>query len=96
MLVKINRIEETANKAYVTKLDIDDFGSIIPVSNLELSLPANDDSVIQILKNSSHAAVFTLDDIDDNNATIISASGLSNEELNQEKQKTIDALRNKK
>ena len=96
MLVKINRIDVGNNKAYVTKLDIDDYGSIIPVSNLELSLPANDESVIEILKNSSHAAVFTLHDIEDNNSIIISASGLSNEELNREKQKTIDALRNKK
>jgi hypothetical protein len=80
----------------VTKLDIDDYGSIIPVNELELRLPTDDDSILEILKNSSHAAVFTENDIDNDNATIISASGLSNDDLNREKQKIIDTMRNKK
>ena len=80
----------------VTKLDIDDYGSIIPVNELELRLPTDDDSILEILKNSSHAAIFTENDIDNDNATIISASGLSNDDLNREKQKIIDTMRNKK
>ena len=80
----------------VTKLDIDDYGSIIPMNELELRLPSDDDSILEILKNSSHAAVFTENDIDNDNATIISASGLSNDDLNREKQKIIDTMRNKK
>ena len=96
MLVKINSIDESENMVCVTKLDIDDYGSIIPVNELELRLPTDDDSILEILKNSSHAAVFTENDIDNDNATIISASGLSNDDLNREKQKIIDTMRNKK
>jgi hypothetical protein len=80
----------------VTKLDIDDYGSIIPVNELELRLPTDDDSILEILKNSSHAAIFTENDIDNDNATIISASGMSIDDLNREKQKIIDTMRNKK
>lgn len=96
MLVKINSIDESENMVCVTKLDIDDYGSIIPVNELELRLPTDDDSILEILKNSSHAAIFTENDIDNDNATIISASGLSNDDLNREKQKIIDTMRNKK
>jgi hypothetical protein len=96
VLVKINWVNESENKVNVTKLDIDDYGSIIPVEELELILPSQDDSIIQVLKNSSHAAVFTDGDIEDNNSIIISASGMTNEDLNKEKQKTIDSVRNKK
>lgn len=96
MLVKINWINESENKVNVTKLDIDDYGSIIPVEELELILPPQDDSIIQVLKNSSHAAIFTEGDIEDNNSIMISASGMTNEDLNREKQKTIDSVRNKK
>jgi hypothetical protein len=96
VLVKINWVNESENKVNVTKLDIDDYGSIIPVEELELILPSQDDSIVQVLKNSSHAAVFTDGDIEDNNSIIISASGMTNEDLNKEKQKTIDSVRNKK
>ena len=96
MLVKINSIDESENMVCVTKLDIDDYGSIIPVNELELRLPTDDDSILEILKNSSHAAIFTENDIDNDNATIISAIGMSNDDLNREKQKIIDTMRNKK
>jgi hypothetical protein len=96
LLVKINSIDESENMVCVTKLDIDDYGSIIPVNELELRLPTDDDSILEILKNSSHAAIFTENDIDNDNATIISASGMSNDDLNREKQKIIDTMRNKK
>jgi len=68
----------------------------MPVNELELRLPTDDDSILEILKNSSHAAIFTENDIDNDNATIISASGMSNDDLNREKQKIIDTMRNKK
>jgi hypothetical protein len=96
LLVKINSIDESENMVCVTKLDIDDYGSIIPVNELELRLPTDDDSILEILKNSSHAAIFTENDIDNDNATIISASGMSIDDLNREKQKIIDTMRNKK
>jgi hypothetical protein len=40
VLVKINKINEGENRVNVTKLDIDDYGSIIPVKDLELILPS--------------------------------------------------------
>ena len=36
MLVKVNNIDTSKNKVKVTKLDIDDYGSIIPLKELEL------------------------------------------------------------
>jgi hypothetical protein len=44
MLVKVNDIRE--NSVRVTKLDIDDFGSVIPLRELELRLPQDDDFLL--------------------------------------------------
>ena len=86
----------TRNKVRVSKLDIDDYGSIIPLKELELNIPANDNSIIQTLENSSYAAIFTEGNIDDNNCTVILANGITISELNKEKSKTIDKVVNKK
>lgn len=96
MLVKVNDIDIIKSRVKVTHLDIDDYGSVIPLRELELKISSDDDSLIQILKNASYAAVFTEGNIDDNDSTIILASGLTIDELNKEKGKTIDALENKK
>jgi hypothetical protein len=96
MLVKVNNIDMDKNKVRVSKLDIDDYGSIIPLKDLELKIPANDNSIIQTLQNSSYAAIFTEGNIDDNNSTIILANGITIYELNKEKSKTIDKVANKK
>jgi hypothetical protein len=96
MLVKVNRINATFNKVNVTQLDIDDYGSVIPVKELELNIPLYDDSIIQTLKSSSYAAIFTEDNIDDRNSTITLASGMTFEELNKEKSKTVEKVANKK
>jgi len=97
MLVKINNI--TGNVVKVTQLDIDDYGSIIPLKELELKLPSNDNSIIQTLKSSSYAAIFTegnnYNDDDDNSNTIILASSITNDELNEEKIKTINTVNKK-
>ena len=90
MLVKINDVNN--NKARVTKLDIDDYGSIIPLKELEINLPTDDASIIQILKHSPYAAIFTEGNNDDNNGTIVLASGMTIDELNEEKNKIINAL----
>lgn len=92
MLVKINSIDEKKYKVKVTMLDIDDYGAIIALEKLELDLPSNDDSIISTLKNSSHAAVFTKD----NNNTIILANGITFDELDKEKKKTIDTVMSKR
>ena len=97
MLVKVNNIDSSKNKVKVIKPDIDDYGSIIPLEELELKLPQDDSSVIQILENSSYAAVFTEDNVDDdNNSTVVLANAMTVDELNKEKTKTIDAAENKK
>jgi hypothetical protein len=92
MLVKINNIIEKKHKVKVTMLDIDDYGAIIALEKLELDLPFNDKSIISTLKNSSYAAIFTKG----NNNTIILANGITFDELDKEKKKTIDTVMNKK
>jgi hypothetical protein len=91
MLVKVNSIDTIKNKVKVTELDIDDYGSVIPLKELELYIPADDKSIIETLKNSSYAAIFTEDSIGENDKrTIILAIGMTIDELNKEKSKTID------
>ena len=90
MLVKVNSIDTIKNEVKVTLLDIDNYGSVIPLKDLELNIPTDDASVVQTLKNSSYAAIFTEGNIEENGSTIILASGMTVDELNQQKSKTID------
>ena len=69
MLVKVNNIE--GNSVRVTKLDIDDFGSVIPLREVNLRLPQEDESVVQTLRHSIYAILFTIDDSEDDGSTII-------------------------
>jgi hypothetical protein len=94
MLVKIN--DTSGNNVKVTKLDIDDFGSVIPLRELDLELPQDDDSVRQTLRHSSYAIVFTKDDREDDGSTIILAKGVTTEELNNEKERTVRAVQDKR
>jgi hypothetical protein len=96
MLVKVNNIDIDKNKVRVSKLDIDDYGSIITLKEVELRIPANDDSIIQTLQNSPYAAIFTEGNTDDNSSTIILANGITIDELNKEKSKTIDKVVDKR
>ncbi len=93
MLVKVNDI--TGNRVRVTKLDIDDFGSIIPLRELELRLPQDDDSVGLTLRHSVYAIIFTADDSEDAGSTIILARSMTQEELNEEKERTVRAVHDK-
>ena len=102
MLVKVNRIINR-DKVSVTKLDIDDNGSIKALEDLELNLPATDDSIIKILKSSSYAAIFTSGSTttttikdDENKSTIIIANAMTAEELALEQRKTVDASRSRR
>jgi hypothetical protein len=95
MLVKVNDIDIIKNKVKVTQLDIDDYGSIIPLKELELNIP-DDKSIIQTLQNSSYAAIFTEDNVEENNSTIIFANEMTMDELNNEKNKTINKVANKR
>jgi hypothetical protein len=94
MLVKIN--DTSGNNVKVTKLDIDDFGSVIPIRELDLELPRDDDSVSQTLRHSSYAIVFTKDDSEVDGSTIILAKGVTTEELNNEKERTVRAVEDKR
>ena|SRR2546423_9435084 len=98
MLIKVNNINASKNKVKVTKLDIDDYGSIIPLEELEIKLPQDDNSIIQILKSTSYAAIFTEGNVDDddNNSTVVLANPITLDELNTEKTKTIEAAESKK
>ncbi|MGA8911296.1 MAG: hypothetical protein WB443_00390 [Nitrososphaeraceae archaeon] len=90
MLVRVNGIDSMKSRVKVTQLDIDDFGSVIPLKELELNVSSDDDSIIQTLKNSSYAAIFTEDSIEENKSVIILANGMTIDELNREKSKTIN------
>jgi len=92
MLARVNRLSDDNKNVVITKLDIDDFGSVVPVRELELQLPLNDDSVIQTLRNSHYAAIFTANDDDENGSTIILANSITVEELNRDKEKTIERV----
>jgi hypothetical protein len=93
MLVKVNNIE--GNNVRVTKLDIDDFGSVIPLREVNLRLPQEDESVVQTLRHSVYAILFTVDDNEDDGSTIILARSMTQEELNEEKERTVQAVQGK-
>jgi hypothetical protein len=63
--VAANDIDADRNIVMVTEINIDDYGSIIPLMGLELKIPASDNSIIQTLQNSSYAAIFTERNRDD-------------------------------
>jgi hypothetical protein len=79
----------------VTKLDIDDYGSVIPLEELGLKLPLNED-VAKILRNSQYAVLSVQGNMDEDGSTIVTAETMTLDELNREKQKTIDVVENKK
>lgn len=96
MLVKVNSIDIEEKKARVTLVDIDDFGSIVPLKDLKLRIRPHDDSIVEILTNSPYAALFTEGNSDDNDSIIILANGLTTDEIDREKSKAIDRAEHKK
>ena len=93
LLVKVDKIIE-GNKIKVVELDIDNYGSVIPLRELELKLP-EDDSVIKVLSSTEYAAIFTEDDNDESDDTIILANSVSLDELTEEKKRAIDTMNKK-
>lgn len=87
MLVKINKIDENGRSVNVTLLDIDEFGLVTPIRDLNLQIIPNDSLIIDLLQSSSHAIIFTQDFSRNENSVIISALNLSDDELNDEKEK---------
>ena len=84
LLVKVDKIIE-GNKIKVVELDIDNYGSVIPLRELELKKLPEDDSVIKVLSSTEYAAIFTEGDNDEGVDTIILANSVSLDELNEEK-----------
>jgi hypothetical protein len=95
MLVKVNGIHNNNKMVNVTRLDLDDYGSVIPLEELELQLPTNDNSVIEILKNSQYAVLTIEESLEENGNIITSAKTMTLDELNREKQKTIEVAADK-
>jgi len=89
MLVKINSINESEHKAKVTLLDIDELGSVVPIKELSLSILPGDESIVGLLKSSSHVIIFTESFSNEDHSTIVSAISLTDDELNEEKEKMI-------
>jgi hypothetical protein len=94
MFVKVNGFGD--HTVLVTELQIDDLGSVIPIRDLELRLPISDKIITKILKMSKYAAIFTEDNSDDNESTVILASSISEDELDQEKSRIINFVDNKR
>jgi hypothetical protein len=94
MFVKVNGFGD--HTVLVTELQIDDLGSVIPIRDLELRLPISDKIITKILKMSKYAAIFTEDNSDDNESTVILASSISDDELDQEKSRIINFVDNKR
>ena len=95
MLVKVNGFFNNGKMISVTRLDIDDYGSVVPLEELELELASNDNFVIESLKNSQFAILTIQENFDKGVGIIISAETMTLDELNKEKQKTIDVVENK-
>ncbi|HEX2168682.1 MAG TPA: hypothetical protein VHF65_00135 [Nitrososphaera sp.] len=87
MLVKVDNIMGDSVK--VMKLDIDEFGSVIPLTELELRLPQDDYSISQTLRHSVYAILFTADDSEYGSSAAILTRRMTTEELNQERKRTI-------
>lgn len=89
MLVKIKEIDDANKTIKVTLLDIDDLGSVIPMRDLDLQVLPGDSSIINLLKASTHAIIFTEDFSNKNNSVVITALNLTDDELNEEKERMI-------
>ena len=99
MLAKITSYTE--NIVRVTQLDIDEYGSIIPVGDVELLFSQNNRNLYELLKKSTYAAIFTEKDLYKEGSLDLSLNVTLNniilvipmtlDELNDEKKKVIES-----
>ena len=100
MLVKINKYTKT--HVNVTELDIDEFGTIIPIKDLELKIMEHNNNLYNLITQSSYAAIFTKKDLnakdlkdhthdDENSNIILLVNPITIDELNNEKNKVIES-----
>lgn len=101
MLVKINGYTKT--HVSVTELDIDEFGTIIPIRDLNLKILEHNNNLYDLIKQSSYAAIFTKKDLntkdfkdhtydDENSNIILLVNPITIDELNNEKKKIIESM----
>ena len=99
MLAKITSY--TQNIVSVTQLDIDEYGSIKPVGEVELLFSQKNHNLYELLKKSTYAAIFTEKDLHKEGSldlsldvklnNIILVIPMTLEELNDEKKKVIES-----
>jgi hypothetical protein len=99
MLAKITSY--TKDLVRGTQLDIDEYGTIIPLGDFELTFSANNRNLYELIKNSTFAVIFTKKDIhqegslnsilDEKSNNIIMVIPMTLEELNDEKKKVIES-----
>jgi hypothetical protein len=101
LLVKINGYTKT--HVNVTELDIDEFGTIIPIRDLNLKILEHNNNLYDLIKQSSYAAIFTKKDLntkdfkdhtydDENSNIILLVNPITVDELNNEKKKIIESM----
>ena len=99
MLVKINKY--TKYNVNVTELDMDEFGTIIPIRDLELKILEHNNTLYDLITQSSYAAIFTKKDLngtdvkdqfhDENSNIILLVNPITIDELNNEKKRIIES-----
>ena len=99
MLAKITSY--TKNIVRGTELDIDEYGTIIPLGDFELTFSTNNCNIDELIKNSAYAAIFTKKDvnnkgslishIDDKSNNILLVIPMTLDELNDEKKNVIES-----
>jgi hypothetical protein len=99
MLAKITSY--TKNVVRGTELDIDEYGTIIPLEDFELTFSINHRDIYELIKNSTYAAIFTKKDvhnegslvshIDEKSNNIILVIPMTLDELNDEKKQVIES-----
>jgi hypothetical protein len=99
MLAKITSY--TKNIVRGTELDIDEYGSIIPLGEFELTFSTDNRDIYELIKNSTYAAIFTKKDVNNKRSLISHIDEKSNnillvipmtlDELNDEKKNVIES-----
>ena len=99
MLAKITSY--TKNIVRGTELDIDEYGTIIPLGDFELPFSTNNSDIYELIKNSAYAAIFTKQDVnnegslishlDEKANNVIMVIPMTRDELNDEKKKVIES-----
>jgi hypothetical protein len=99
MLAKITSY--TKNIVRGTELDIDEYGSIIPLGEFELTFSTDNRDIYELIKNSTYAAIFTkkevnnqgslISHIDEKSNNILLVIPMTLDELNDEKKNVIES-----